>query len=115
MDSRFRWVVPAVLALAAVPAAAKAKAKAQLVLQVTPAGAELFVDDHAMGKASAGRSVDVTPGFHVIRLVYKGDEREERIKFEPGKKTTYSVQFDEGNKPAATGDDLDAPASPDSP
>ncbi len=99
--------------LLATPALAKGKAKAQLELSVKPPTAQLFVDGKAMGKASAGRLLDVTPGFHVIKLVSKGDEHEERVKLPAGQKTTYKYEFDEGT-PTKAGDDLDQ-TSPDSP
>jgi hypothetical protein len=71
------------------------KERTQVELNVKPAGAQLFIDGKANGKASAGRVIDVTPGFHVIRLVYKRDEHEERIKFPANQKTTYSFEFEE--------------------
>lgn len=97
----------------AVPALAKGK-KAEIVLDVKPATAQLFIDGKAMGKASAGRTVEVTSGFHVIRLVNKGDEHEERVKFNAGEKTTYKYEFEDSTGGQGTGD-LDQPASPDSP
>lgn len=107
---------PALLAvlLLATPALAKGKGKAQLELSVKPATAQLFVDGKAMGKAGAGRVLDVTPGFHVIKLVNKGDEHEERVKLPAGEKTTYRYEFDEGT-PSAGSDDLDQPTPSDSP
>ncbi len=110
-----RRILPILLALVSATAFARAKGKATLVLQVTPKGAQVFVDGHDMGKATAGRSIEVTSGFHDVRLVYKGDEREEHIKFEAGKKTIYNVQFDEGSGKENGGDDLDVPSSDDSP
>ncbi len=99
----------------------KPKAKTQLVLDVTPPKAEVFVDNKDMGKASKGRAIDVTPGFHVIKLVLKGDEHEERIKFGAGDKTDYKYEFDTSTPSNGNSGDVDqggtpdAPASPDSP
>ncbi len=96
------------------PALAKGKAKAQILLDVKPATAALFVDGKPMGKASAGRTIDVTAGVHVLKLVNKGDEHEEQVKFKAGEKTTYKYEFDEGTPSQGSGD-LDQPSSPDSP
>ncbi|MHB8420782.1 MAG: hypothetical protein ACYDCL_22130 [Myxococcales bacterium] len=107
--------VAAALSLLVAPRGeAKGKAKAQILLDVKPATAELFIDGKAMGKASAGRTVDVTAGFHVIKLTSKGDEHEERVKFASGQKTTYKYEFDEGTGNQNSGD-LDQPPTPDSP
>src|SRR5262249_38240038 len=76
-------------------AVAAKKDKTQVELSVKPASAQLFIDGKAMGKAAAGRVIDVTPGFHVIRLVFKRDEHEERIKFPPNQKTTYTFEFED--------------------
>jgi hypothetical protein len=84
-----------VVLLCAQAAVAAKKERTQVELNVKPVTAQVFIDGKAMGKASAGRVVDVTPGFHVIRLVYKRDEHEERIKFPPNQKTTYSFEFEE--------------------
>ncbi len=116
MRAWIRSLLLLAVALSAGPAVAKPKAKAQLVLQVKPAGARVYIDNHDMGEASAGRTIDLSAGVHVIRLVYKGDEREEPIKFEAGRKTTYSVHFDEEPKGGKSADDdLDLPGSVDSP
>jgi hypothetical protein len=40
--------------------------------------------------------IDVSPGLHVIRLVFGRDEHEEQIKFQEGKTTNYSYEFEEG-------------------
>ena len=76
-------------------AMATKKDRTQVELNVKPVGAQLFIDNKAMGKATAGRILDVTPGFHIIRLVYKRDEHEERIKFPANQKTTYTFEFEE--------------------
>jgi hypothetical protein len=76
-------------------AMATKKDRTQVELNVKPVGAQLYIDNKAMGKATAGRVLDVTPGFHIIRLVYKRDEHEERIKFPANQKTTYTFEFEE--------------------
>lgn len=110
-------LVAALVALGASSAAiAKPKGKTQLEVDVKPVGAQLFMDDKAMGKVGAARVIDLSPGFHVIRLVSKGDEHEERFKLAPNQKTIYSFEFDEapapnsgtGEEPAPVQDD-DAP------
>ena len=83
------------LTMASGLAAATKKDRTQVELNVKPVSAQLFIDGKAMGKASAGRVLDVTPGFHVIRLVHKRDEHEERIKFPANQKTTYTFEFEE--------------------
>src|ERR1700691_3165451 len=99
----------------------KPKAKTQLALDVTPPKAEVFIDNKDMGKASKGRAIDVTPGFHVIKLVLKGDEHEERIKFAGGEKTSYKYEFEQSAPSNGTTGDVDqgappaARASPDDP
>ena len=87
-------VLTACLALAS-SAQAKPKGKTQVELQVKPASAQLFIDDKPQGKVGTHRVIDITPGFHIIRVTSKGDEHEERIKFAPNEKTTYSFEFDE--------------------
>ncbi len=94
-------------------AQAKPKAKTQLVLQVKPAGAAVFVDDKPKGKATAGRAIDVTPGYHVVKLVLGGDEHEERIKFASGQKTVYSYEFDEAQPAPQQPDDAPEVQLPD--
>ncbi|MHB1846927.1 MAG: hypothetical protein ACYCWW_19065 [Deltaproteobacteria bacterium] len=89
-----------VWALGATAQAKAPKGKTQLVLQVKPVTALVFVDSKPKGKATSGRTIDVTPGFHVVKLTSNGDEHEERIKFASGKPTTYSYEFDEP-QPAA--------------
>ncbi|HUB07823.1 MAG TPA: hypothetical protein VMB50_12505 [Myxococcales bacterium] len=111
---RTQGVIAALILLLAPPALARGKTRAQIVLEVKPTTAELFIDGKAMGKASAGRVLDVTAGFHVVKLVSKGDEHEERVKFAAGEKTTYKYEFDEGT-PNQNSGDLDQPTSPDSP
>jgi hypothetical protein len=76
-------------------ATASKKERTQVELNVKPPTAQIFIDGKAMGKASAGRVIDVTPGFHVVRLVFKRDEHEERIKFPPNQKTTYTFEFED--------------------
>ena len=99
--------------LLASAAEAKAKTgKTQLELQVKPATALLFVDDKPQGKVGTNRVVDVTPGFHIIRVTSKGDEHEERVKFAPNQKTTYTFEFDDAPAPAT--DSTPDPVSPDS-
>jgi hypothetical protein len=83
------------LTMASALATATKKDRTQVELNVKPVSAQLFIDGKAMGKATAGRVIDVTPGFHVIRLVHKRDEHEERIKFPPNQKTTYTFEFEE--------------------
>jgi hypothetical protein len=114
MQARIALVASLTLCLAAT-ALGKPKAKSQLVLEVTPPTAEVFVDGHNMGKASKDRAIDVTPGFHVVKLVLKGDEHEERIKFAAGDKTSYKYEFDQSTSTNAPSNDVDQPASPDSP
>jgi hypothetical protein len=114
MQVRIALVLSLTCCLAAT-ALGKPKAKSQLVLEVTPATAKVFVDDKDMGKASTGRAIDVTPGFHIVKLVLKGDEHEERIKFAAGEKTSYKYEFDQSTGSNAPPSDVDQPASPDSP
>jgi hypothetical protein len=103
------WVLLSV----ALTAQAKGKSgKTQIELQVKPATAQLFIDDKPQGKVGTNRVVDVTPGFHVVRVTSKGDEHEERVKFAPGQKTTYTFEFDEA--PAPTTETAPDPVSPDS-
>jgi hypothetical protein len=83
------------LMMASSLATATKKDRTQVELNVKPVGAQVFIDNKAVGKATAGRVLDVTPGFHVIRLVYKRDEHEERIKFPANQKTTYTFEFEE--------------------
>jgi hypothetical protein len=108
------FVLSLTLCLAAT-ALGKPKAKAQLALEVTPPTAEVFVDGHSMGKASKGRAIDVTPGYHIVKLVLKGDEHEERIKFAAGDKTSYKYEFDQSTGNTAPSNDVDQPASTDAP
>jgi hypothetical protein len=112
---RTHGLAAALILLVAPPALAKGKAKAQIVLAVKPATAQLFIDGKAMGKASAGRTLEVTAGVHVIKLASKGDEHEEQVQFKAGEKTTYKYEFDESTGKDTQGGDLDQPASPDSP
>ena len=88
-------IITLALLLASQVAVAAKKEKTQVELNVKPATAQLFIDGKSMGKATAGRVLDVTPGFHVIRLVFKRDEHEERIKFPANQKTTYTFEFEE--------------------
>jgi hypothetical protein len=81
--------------LASQLAVAAKKERTQVELKVKPPSAQLFIDGKAMGKATAGRIFDITPGFHVIRLVFKRDEHEERIKFPANQKTTYTFEFED--------------------
>jgi hypothetical protein len=122
MQARIGFVLSVTLCLAATALGkANPKAKTQLVLDVTPPKAEVFIDNKDMGKASKGRAIDVTPGFHVIKLVLKGDEHEERIKFAAGDKTNYKYEFDQSSPSNGNTGDVDqggspdAPASPDAP
>ena len=92
-----------------------AKGRTQLLLQIKPPTAALFIDDHSKGNASAGRIIDVSPGFHVIRLVLGKDEHEERIKFAAGKQTTYSYEFDEASPAAPADGDQPSPEPEASP
>jgi hypothetical protein len=103
------------LSFLAATALGKPKAKTQLLLEVTPPKAEVFVDNKDMGKASKDRAIDVTPGFHVVKLVLKGDEHEERIKFAAGDKTSYKYEFDQSAPSNGNSGDVDQAASPDSP
>jgi hypothetical protein len=87
------------LALAAASATAKPrKTKTQLALDVRPVSALVFIDGRAQGRASRGKVIAVTPGLHVVRLVFGRDEHEEQIKFLEGKTTNYSYEF-EGGEP----------------
>jgi len=95
---RVRIRLAALLALALcfpLAASAKPKGKTQVQLAVKPTTAQLFIDGKPMGKAGDGRVIDITPGNHVIHLVNKGDEHEERVNFEPNRKTIYTFEFDE--------------------
>ena len=76
-------------------ATAKPKGKTQVQLAVKPAGAQVFIDGKSVGKAGENRVIDVTPGFHVIHVVNKGDEHEERVNFAPSRKTIYTFEFDD--------------------
>jgi len=99
MRSSFRLLAAIALILTAATAVAKTKKqKTQLALDVKPATALVYVDGHAQGKASPGKVIDVTPGLHVVRLVFGRDEHEEQIKFFEGKATTYTYEF-EGGEP----------------
>jgi hypothetical protein len=104
----------AVLVVLALPvsAAAKPKSKTQVQLAVKPTTAQLFIDGKPMGKAADNRVIDITPGFHVIHLVNKGDEHEERVNFASGRKTIYTFEFDEA-VPANATDPTPAPIPDD--
>lgn len=115
MQARIGLALSVTLCLAATALAKPKAAKTQLVLEVTPPKAEVFVDNHDMGKASKGRAIDVTPGFHVVKLVLKGDEHEERIKFAGGEKTSYKYEFDQSSPSSGNSGEVDQPASPDAP
>jgi hypothetical protein len=101
--------------LLAATALGKPKAKTQLVLDVTPPTVEVFVDGHDKGVATKGRAIDVTPGYHVIKLTLKGDENEERIKFAAGQQTSYKYDFDTKVGNDSTAGEVDQPESSDSP
>jgi hypothetical protein len=114
MQARMTVVLSLTLCLAAT-ALGKPKAKAQLLLEVTPPTAKVFVDDHDMGKATKDRAIDVTAGYHIVKLVLNGDEHEERIKFAAGEKTSYKYEFDQSSPSNGGSGDLDQPASSDAP
>jgi len=86
-----------ILVLVAFPltATAKPKVKTQVQLAVKPTSAQLFIDGKPMGKAAENRVIDITAGFHVIHLVNKRDEHEERVNFAPNRKTIYTFEFDD--------------------
>jgi hypothetical protein len=111
MAQRLQLLAVLVLVTAPLSAAAKPKGKTQVQLAIKPTGAQLFIDGKPMGKAGDGRIIDITPGFHVIHLVNKGDEHEERVNFAPNRKTIYTFEFDEA-APAAT-DPMPAPVPDD--
>ena len=94
----------AILITLALPLSAEAtpKGKTQVQLAVKPTTAQLFIDGKPMGKAAENRVIDITPGNHVIHLVNKKDEHEERVNFASGRKTIYTFEFDEAVPPSAT-------------
>jgi hypothetical protein len=100
MRSSFRQLAVISLVLVSATATAKSKKpKTQLALDVQPTTALVYVDGRAQGKAAQGKVIDVTPGLHVVRLVFGRDEHEEQIKFVEGKATKYTYEF-EGGEPA---------------
>jgi hypothetical protein len=109
MRSSFRQVAVGVLVFAAATAVAKSKkARTQLSLDVQPTSALVYIDGHAQGKAAPGKVIDVTPGLHVVRLVFGRDEHEEQIKFLEGKTTKYTYEF-EGGEPAGAHPSKESP------
>jgi hypothetical protein len=95
MLDRFQMLPILVLLALPLSAAAKPKGKTQVQLAVKPTSAQLFIDGKPMGKTGDNRVIDITAGPHVIRLVNKGDEHEERVNFAPSRKTIYTFEFDD--------------------
>ena len=109
---RLQLLAAFVLVLTPLSATAKPKGKTQVQLAVKPTSAQLFIDGKPMGKAADARVIDITPGFHVIHLVNKGDEHDERVNFAPNRKTIYTFEFDEGS-PSNSADPTPTPIPDD--
>lgn len=80
--------------------------KAELVLEVAPGSTEVYVDGQKKGTGEALKQLTLAPGPHVLRLVHDGDEHEDQVTLEAGKKVTFSWKFQD-DKQATAGSDFD--------
>jgi len=83
------------LALAAMVALSGAPKKTQLVLEVKPAEAVIYVDGKKKGTAAKTIKLTVTPGKHVIKLTHKGDEHQETVVVKKGEIRTWQWAFED--------------------
>jgi hypothetical protein len=87
-------------ALAADKAPAASKRTA-LVLKVEPGDTEVWVDGKKRGTAEKVKELPLDPGNHIVKLVHKGDEREDQVTLKRGVLTTFEWKFeDDRPKPA---------------
>jgi hypothetical protein len=77
---------------------AGASASTELAISVKPASAVIFVDGIRRGSASKTRTIRLSPGVHVVRVVNSKDEHEEPVRVTRGKKTTWSWEFEDDKR-----------------
>jgi hypothetical protein len=97
-------------ALATLVALSGAPKKTQLVLEVKPAEAIVYVDGKKKGTAAKAITLTVTPGKHVIKVTHKGDEHQEEVVVKKGEVRTWQWAFEDDrmdrkkNPPPAEGE-----------
>ena len=99
-----RLALAALIALAAptahaADAAAKAKkpagsGKTLLKVEVSPPS-QLFIDNKPHGTTGKAKTIELTPGRHIVRVVHKKDEHEEQVVLKKGETTEYGWKFED--------------------
>jgi hypothetical protein len=86
------WSTPA-------EAAPKKDGRTLLKIQVDPPS-KIFVDGKPRG-AGKSKTIELSPGAHIIRVVHKKDEHEERVILKRGETTEWSWRFEDAAPPKA--------------
>lgn len=74
--------------------------KTQLIIEVKPAAAVVYVDGKRIGTGSKIQTLTVQPGRHTIKIVHNRDEHQEVLMVKKGETTKWSWAF-EDDRPAA--------------
>lgn len=90
------------VALSGAPSTAK---KTQLLLEVKPESVVIYVDGKRKGTAGKVRTVKVTPGTHLIKLVNGRDVHEEPVTVKSGQSLTWKMEFGDDKPKSVRGDD----------
>jgi hypothetical protein len=72
--------------------------RSELAISVKPGSAVIFVDGVRRGSASKARRIRLSPGPHLVRVVYRKDEHQESVTVARGKKTSWSWDFEDDEK-----------------
>jgi hypothetical protein len=81
----------------------------RLTIKSVVAGAEVFVDDHSVGVTPLPEAVKLSPGVHLVRLVFEGAEVTVSIKLTEEQHETIDLPEPQPPKPR---DDTKAPPPP---
>jgi hypothetical protein len=85
-----------VLTLAlAVALSAAPNAKTQLKIEVKPSVAVIYLDGKKLGSGDKVHMVNVKPGTHALRVVYRGDEHSEEVLVKKDQVLTWKWSFED--------------------
>jgi hypothetical protein len=68
--------------------------KTILKLDIEPPS-NVFIDGKARGSSTKFKQVELSPGAHIVRVVYKRDEHEEQVILKKGEVSEYHWKFED--------------------
>lgn len=83
--------------------------KTQLKVQVKPDTAVLYVDGKKVKSASGGKTLDLAPGTHRLRVVNRGDERTETVVLKKGEVKVWQWAFEDDRRDSGRSPSSEAP------